>query len=100
MRILRKSWTRHKLCDTIYVQISSGGIIMVNTKKASKTLDFFENKRTTSCFEDKGYKECSITKAGAGCMVRRPDFIILGKEDNKYERTKKKAAKLVKILSE
>jgi len=75
---------------------------MVNTKKATKTVDFFENKRTTSCFEvkDKGYKECSITKVGAGCMVRRPDFIILGKEDNKYEQTKKKAAKLVKILSE
>jgi len=79
---------------------------MVNVEKATKTVDFFKHKRTTSCFEvkDKDYKECSITESesgtGARCIVKRSDFIILGKEDNKYEQTKKKAAKLIKILSE
>lgn len=75
---------------------------MVNTEKAIRTVGFFKHKRTAPCFEvkDKNYKECSITKAGEEFITKRSDFVILGKEDNKYEQTKKKAAKLIKILSE
>nr|WP_312579526.1 hypothetical protein [Sedimentibacter sp.] len=75
---------------------------MVNTEKAIRTVDLFKRKRTVSCFEvnDKKSKECFITKTGAEFIAKRSDFVILGKENNKYEQTKKKAAKLVKILSE
>ena len=75
---------------------------MVNTEKAIRTVDFFKNKRTASSFEvkDKNYKECSITKTGAEFITKRSNFIILGKENNQYEQTKKKAAKVVKILSD
>lgn len=78
------------------------GVIMVNTEKAIRTTNLFKHKRTASCLEvtDKNYKECSITKTGAEFIAKRSDFVILGKEDNKFEQTKKKAAKLVKILSE
>ncbi len=75
---------------------------MVNTEKIIRKVNFFKHNRTASCFDvkDKNYNECSITKAGAEFIAKRSDFVILGKEDNKYEQTKKKAAKLVKILSE
>lgn len=75
---------------------------MVNTEKIIRKANFFKHNSTTTCFEvkDKNYNECSITKAGTEFIAKRSDFVILGKEDNKYEKTKKKAAKLVKILSE